>query len=314
MLKRPGPKRGLILAAGLASVSVIVAAIYLIPSLTGPARNEVTKIRRMAASDDPRLAELLDQRMVSVPAGEFLMGSETGKADERPARLVYLDAYWIDQYEITNAQYQRFVDKTGAKAPRHWSGGMYPSGQADMPVVGVSWEAAAAYCAWAGERLPTEAEWEKACRGTDGRVYPWGNRWDASRGNVGQPFSEARSGLWDEAWNYLETVPRSAKGPSLRAVGSYPSGASPFGIMDMVGNAAEWVSDWYNWSDYSSLPDRNPQGTGPDWDHSVRGSAWYLPYGSPTEAQEESRCSARNASHAGDSDARLGFRCARTVP
>ncbi len=302
------------LAAGLLLSALSVTAISVLPVWLDSTNRELVQIRRLAEAGDPRLPRMLDERMVTGPAGTFLMGSEAGQSNEHPQRTVYLDAYQIDRYEVTNLQYQQFVAATQARAPRYWSDGRYPAGLADAPVVGVSWEESAAYCEWAGERLPTEAEWEKACRGTDGRTYPWGDDWDASRANVGRPFTEARAGVWDEAWTFLTVKPRSSTMPSLRPIGTYPSGASPFGVMDMVGNAAEWVADWYNWSDYSALPDRNPQGSGPQWNHSLRGSSWYLPYGDLLEAQDRSRCSRRDASHAGDSDARLGFRCARTIP
>ncbi len=314
MIHATQTRRALLLVAGLALMSLLVTGISILPCRLDRDCNELAGIRSLAAADDSRLAPWLDQRMVAVPAGVFLMGSETGRSNEQPSRDVYLDAYQIDRYEVTNIQYEQFVKAAGAGAPRHWSDGMYPDGQADMPVVGVSWQEAAAYCAWIGEWLPTEAEWEKACRGTDGRTYPWGNAWDANRANAGQPFTEARAGVWDEAWTLLRVTSPSAAAPSLRPVGSYASGASPFGVMDMAGNAAEWVADWFNWSDYRDLPDSNPLSTGPEWNHVMRGSSWYLPYGDPAEAQYRSRCSARDASHAGGSDARLGFRCARTVP
>ncbi len=303
-------RRRVLVSAGLALLALIVTVIGVLRGGVDPLRRELAELRALAAADDPRLADLLDESMVGVPAGSFMMGSESGDLDERPMRAVYLDAYQIDRYEITNAQYARFVE-AGAHTPRYWPGGRTPSGAADMPVVGVSWENAAAYCAWAGERLPSEAEWEKACRGTDGRTYPWGNQWEEGRGNVGRPFASPRPGVWDEAWSFLEATPGRPTMPALRPVGMDPSGASPYGVMDMVGNAAEWVADWYNWSDYSGMPESNPQSAGPQWNHSLRGSSWYLPYGDAREGQESSRCARRNSSHAGDSDARLGFRCVK---
>jgi formylglycine-generating enzyme required for sulfatase activity len=98
--------------------------------------------------------------------------------------LAYLDAFAIDRYEVTNIQYGRFLSATGKRAPSYWSDGQYPAGRADYPVVGIGWEDASAYCAWAGKRLPREAEWEKACRGPDGNLYPWGNQWDARLANM----------------------------------------------------------------------------------------------------------------------------------
>jgi len=271
-----------------------------------------------AGGNEAALAEALDRSMVTIPAGEFIMGSDVGRADERPAHLVFLDAFELDRYEVTNAQYRRFLLATGGRPPRYWTDLNYPAGQADYPVVGVSWGDANTYCRWADKRLPTEAEWEKACRGTEGRVYPWGRTWEPARANVdaagwnfGGPTQDSAAGtVWDAAWARL-TLPSSSNGPTLRPVGSYLDGASPYGILDMVGNASEWVADWYNWSDYSKLPARNPLVTAPPWNHCLRGSAWCDPVGTPAWTRAFSRCSARNSAHE-TSDPRVGFRCARS--
>ncbi len=265
-------------------------------------------------SQKPGLSQLaaeLDRAAARVPAGEFAMGSANGPENERPQRQVYLDAYEIDRCEVTNVQYRRFVEATGSKAPPYWSGLEYPAGQERMPVVGVAWGDADAYCAWAGKRLPTEAEWEKACRGTDARMYPWGNDWNRDRANVGIPLTEARESAWDEAWVLLK-VPPNPNLPHLVPAGGLPSGASMYGVLDLAGNASEWVADWYNWGGYANLPTSNPRSTGPPWNHSLRGSSWYEPYGSSNAAEETSRCAARNSSHASN-DPRAGFRCARTI-
>ncbi len=275
--------------------------------------SEIKLIRQLAASEDPGLAEALERSMIYIPAGEFLMGSDSGRDNERPQRLVYLDAYEIDRYEVTNVQYQRFIKATGRRPPYYWFASDYPRGQADVPVVGVGWQDADAYCAWVGKRLPTEAEWEKACRGTDGRIYPWGDMWHPDRANVGLPFGEARSGVWDEAWSFLQVDEIGAGMPGLRPVGTYPEGASPYGVMDLAGNVSEWVWDWYNWSGYWDLPTRNPQGLGPSWNRCLRGSSWFIPYRGIAEGQDQSRCSARNSSHAANGDARIGFRCVRSA-
>ncbi len=274
--------------------------------------------RAAASSEWTKLAEALDRRVVGVPAGEFVMGSNTGRDDEHPQRLVYLDEFEIDRFEVTNVQYQRFLQATEHESPPYWLGNEYPPGQADYPVVGVSWADADSYCAWAGKRLPTEAEWEKSCRSDDGRIYPWGSAWSQSRANIDasagafRPANQAgpRSDPWDAAWALL----RASSGVrSLRPIGSYPEGASPYGIMDLVGNASEWVADWYNWNGYWDWPARNPMGTQPPWNRSVRGSAWYDPNGSAGWVQAQSRCSARNSSHE-TRDPRTGFRCARSSP
>jgi len=126
------------------------------------------------STDWETLAKQFDADVVCIPAGEFIMGSDNARSDERPQHQVYLDAFAVDRYKVTNAQYRRFLISTGRAPPRYWSGTAFPAGQTDVPVVAVSWDDADAYCAWVNKRLPTEAEWEKACRGTAGRVYPWG--------------------------------------------------------------------------------------------------------------------------------------------
>jgi formylglycine-generating enzyme required for sulfatase activity len=284
------------------------------------AKAEIELLRWLDASADwARLAVALDRSRILIPAGEFLMGSDTGRDDERPQHAVSLDAFEIDRYEVTNVQYRRFVQETGRDGPLYWSGDEYPAGQASYPVLGVSWEEANAYCTWAGKRLPTEAEWEKACRGTDGRLYPWGEAWDPRRGNVdvsAQALSPAaRVGseeAWSAAWQLLRETSAEAGAPGLRPVGSYPEGSSPYGVMDLVGNASEWIFDWYNWGGYSDMPAHNPLGPGPPWNHCVRGSPWHDPVGTAAWVQDMSRCSARNSSH-GSLDPRAGFRCARSV-
>jgi formylglycine-generating enzyme required for sulfatase activity len=175
--------------------------------------------------------------MVWVPGGVFWMGSDEADADEdaRPRRRVSVGPFFISRYEVTNAEFQRFK-------PSHH----FPRGQERYPVTGVTWAEADAYARWAGGRLPTEAEWEKAARGTDGRRYPWGDTFDPARANV----RPARQGLQAGT---PHPVPRP-KGAfcivggrrGLRPVGSYPSGASPYGALDMAGNAWEWVDGFYN--------------------------------------------------------------------
>ena len=248
---------------------------------------------------EEKLAQALDASMVLVPAGEFLMGSDDGDQDERPQRHVYLDAFEIDRYEVTNVQYRRFLLFTGHQPPHQWPeryvaflpgrdpdwhGTDYPVGEATYPVVAVNWEDAFAYCAWAGKRLPTEAEWERAARGMDGRTYPWGDSWDPSRANVD------KTGV-----GYTQPV------------GSYPAGASPYGALDMAGNAWEWVADLYDRQYYTYASSCNPpgpeSGTG---ERILRGGAWDSPPG-------HVRASYRNATHCFGPNYRAGFRCARSI-
>ena len=179
--------------------------------------------------------------MVYVPVGEFSMGS-TSYGDEIPIHIVNLDAYWIDKTEVTNGMYARCVSAGACKAPdfsfsstrrSYYGNPQY----ADYPVIYVNQFFAQSYCKWAGVRLPTEAEWEKAARGTDGRIYPWGN-----------------SSPSNDLANFNGFV------GDTTIVGSYPSGASPYGALDMAGNVWEWTNDIYSYTYYSQSPQSNPQG------------------------------------------------------
>ena len=222
--------------------------------------------------------------LILIPAGEFTMGSPSGEGDddEHPRHQVYLSAYYIGKYEVTNKQFARFVNETGYKAGGDWNI-CSNSSTADHPVDCVTWNDAAAYCKWAGLRLPTEAEWEKAARGTDGREYPWGNEWNTGRCN---------------------STPSSSR---TKPVGSYPDGASPYGAMDMAGNVEEWCADWYG--GYSSLSQSNPRGP---WIGSVRvlrGGSWKNGYSSIF------RCAGRGWRDPGYryNDRDFGFRVCRSL-
>lgn len=228
--------------------------------------------------------------MVLIPAGEFWMGSDDGDADEKPRRRVYLDAFSIDKYEVTNTLYKPSMDATRYPAPSHWTNTSFNSSA--QPVVGVSWYEAEAYCRWAGKRLPTEAEWEKAARGTDGRKYPWGNEEpDNSKANYGQPLS---GGPAARLVGKRKTTP----------VGSYPSGVSTYGVHDMAGNVWEWVADWYDGNYYQRAPGRNPKGPDSGQFRVFRGGSWIDDPGS-------ARSSNRLWSHPGDRFSHVGFRCAQ---
>jgi iron(II)-dependent oxidoreductase len=174
------------------------------------------------------------------------------------------------------------MDATGRSAPSYWNESKFNG--PTQPVVGVTWHDADAYCKWAGKRLPTEAEWEKAARGTDGRRYPWGNQWDTSRANS----AEARLG---------KTAP----------VGSYTGGESPYGAHDLAGNVWEWVADWFDASYYQNSPERNPQGPASGQYKVLRGGAWH---NIPIALRSAKRLASTPVIRA-DS---LGFRCARGAP
>ena len=178
--------------------------------------------------------------------GSSDVDTEADDEEKRQHRVVLLDAFWIDRTEVTKAQYQRCVEAGVCAAPS-CSG----TGKGDHPVVCVSWRDASKYCAWAGRRLPTEAEWEKAARGTDGRKYPWGNQ-DVV-GNLLNFCDINCSNSWKEAAvndGYAETAP----------VGTYLAGASPYGAWDMAGNVWEWVADWYDGTYYAKSPAETHKG------------------------------------------------------
>ena len=240
--------------------------------------------------------------MVYVPAGEFLMGTSDADIEyykeifplrritrfdnERPQRTVFVDAFYIDKYEVTNKQYKQFLAETGY-TPKHYLD-YEPYNTPNFPAVVLEWEDAVAYTNWAGKRLPTEAEWEKAARGTDGRIWPWGNKWDGTKlsGNDG-------TGLKD---GYKETAP----------VGQFPQGASPYGAHDMAGNLWEWVSDWYDPDYYrTSPPTINPKGPDTGDGHVLKGGGW-------AENLDFTRCANRLGGNPGS--LLRGFRCAMDMP
>jgi sulfatase modifying factor 1 len=211
----------------------------------------------------PAQKEVDQVRMVTIPAGAFLMGNPDGKgrADEWPQRSVHLDEFAIDQVEVTNERYLVFVATTGHRSPLNPYGPdplASVKGIGQLPVVQTTWYDATSYCSWAKKRLPTEAEWEKAARGPDGRPFPWGD----------EPPTAKRANF-DREWDEEKT---------LHPVGSLPGGDSPYGVKDMSGNAREWVQDWYDAEYYQHAPNRNPQG--PDKKgvvRSIRGGSWHSP-------------------------------------
>jgi formylglycine-generating enzyme required for sulfatase activity len=216
---------------GLAGAGVValVGAVLLVPP------------GRLAEADGP--APVASDR-VRVPAGPFTRGADSGgEADERPARLVVLREYLIDRLEVANGDYHRCVAAGVCREPRHF-GPDYERPR--QPVVGVSWFDAGTYCRWAGGRLPTEAEWEKAARGTDGRRYPWGNEPEPDEAHA--TFGSMHHGPTD--------------------VGTTPAGAGPYGTLDQAGNVWEWVQDVYGPTYYQDGPSTDP--SGPSCEEAVR--------------------------------------------
>jgi formylglycine-generating enzyme required for sulfatase activity/predicted Ser/Thr protein kinase len=235
--------------------------------------------------------------MVYVPAGEFLMGSTEGDDDERPVHTVTLDAFWIDQTEVTNAQYRGCVEAGDCEPPsrrKSYTRDEYYGNSAydDYPVIHVNWYEARTYCEWAEAHLPTEAEWEYAARGPQGFVYPWGDDFDGTRLNYCDANCERHLTDEDVDDGYADTAP----------VGNYPSGSSWCGALDMAGNVREWVADWYG--DYTSERQVNPTGPSSGVYRGLRGGSWL-------DLQNYARCACRFWDHPDYWYVYAGFRCAR---
>jgi sulfatase modifying factor 1 len=304
-----------------------------------PPQTPVTPLTGGPAPVKMRIRSADGMVMVYVPASDFQMGYDAvwrwsgslqdgtlglqALTDQRPQHTVCLDAFWIDQTEVTVGMFRTFVKATGyvTAAEQEGHGHPYKAGPKeegfpevsganwqhpggpgsgahdDHPVVQVSWDDAAAYCAWVGGGLPTEAQWEKACRGTDGRMYPWGDEFDPRRMN----YCDAQCPVtrWNQDPTFDDGYPYSAP------VGSYPEGASPYGALDMAGNVWEWTADRYDRRYYASSPYENPQGPETGGERVQHGGAWYDagPAGWLT-------CTIRHATSPQNRADDLGFRCA----
>lgn len=225
--------------------------------------------------------------MVRVPAGEFLMGTDVGEhEDEKPLHRVSLSAFLIDTYEVTVSRYAKFLEAEDHDPPFLWAQAK-AADHKDRPVIGVDWYEASAYCRWAHKRLPTEAEWEKAARGTEGRIYPWGN--------TAPTPAHAQYG------------DRTGKGyGSLARVGTHVAGKSPYGVHDLAGNAWEWVADRYEATYYQSHETQDPKGpsTGPL--RVLRGGSWNSDASILRAANRSGHVPSAKRSD-------FGFRCARNV-
>lgn len=238
--------------------------------------------------------------LVYVSEGEFIMGSNGGDPDEQPPHIIYLSSYWIDRTEITNAMYAQFLNEMGnqSEGGADWInlqdidvritsiGGLWQPerGYENLPVVEVTWYGANAYCTWAGRRLPTEAEWEKAARGDTGETLPWGGSLDCSHANYGNCVGK------------------------LTAVGSYPLGESPYGVLDAFGNVWEWVYDRYDTEYYKHSPSFDPSGPDAGKHRILRGAGW------DTSDTKRLRITFRYNREPSISANSYGFRCAMSAP
>ena len=236
--------------------------------------------------------------LVFIPAGTVPMGvpqgARDGGIDERPNHTVYVDGFYMDKYEVTNGRYLQFVTETGHRSPLHptdptknlWQGNMMPESITNLPVINVDWYDAEAYCQWAGRRLPTEAEWEKAAKGSNDWRFPWGDV---------EPTNEHLN--FGQVWRGEAT---------LVQVGIYEKGKSPYGVYDVAGNVWEWVADWYDPDYYQKSPDRNPKGPITGVDKAIRSSGWQV-------ETPQVRIFTRIKSKPTDRNHSTGFRCAMDV-
>jgi formylglycine-generating enzyme required for sulfatase activity len=267
----------------------------VIPEWTPEGKKIAVERAKMPANDE----------MVRVPAGWFLMGSDrkvdrNARPPEFPQRRVYVDPYEIDKYEVTTVQVLRFVLATNRPPLLDWKydGGNFQEVMAAHPAMHVSWYDAEAYCKWAGKRLPTSAEWEKAARGEDARIYPWGNQpAGLSRANFG------RTGLSGPVRDRPE---RLMLYPPIISVDKYENGVSPYGVYQMAGNVAEWTADWYDPNYYKTAPERNPKGPEKGTQKAFRGGGWI-------DSTPTVRPAQRNGADPNTKMNWLGFRCARDV-
>jgi formylglycine-generating enzyme required for sulfatase activity len=264
---------------------MIVLTILLLLMLDTYSYAQLDRLRRSKALEQPIPAET---PMVEIPAGEFAMGSDGRQAleDERPMHRVWVDSFSMDLHEVTTAQYAAFLTATNRLAPWQWNT-VDLSQHRDRPVIGVDWSDADAYCQWKGKRLPTEAEWEKSAKGTDGRLYPWGNQ---------VPTKDLANFALGARFSYSQV---------LMPVLSYEQGKSPYGLYQMAGNVGEWVQDWYAANYYETSPDRNPQGSEQGQFKVLRGGSWSdLPKYLLTYGRFKLPPETRNSY--------TGFRCARS--
>jgi formylglycine-generating enzyme required for sulfatase activity len=231
--------------------------------------------------------------MALIPGGEYARGRShklpddglkwypTLIKDDRPVRQIHVDEFYLDEHEVTNAQYSAFVKATRHRPPYNWPQGQMPEAKAALPVVDVSWDDAVAYAKWAGKRLPTEAEWERACRGLAvGAKYPWGDHAPTAK---------------DARFNGVE-------GPG--DVCKFPK--NEFGLCDMAGNAWEWCSDWYDKDYYERAPERNPQGPDIGMYRVLRGGSW-------ADVAKYLTCANRSWARPGERSPNIGFRCVKSA-
>ena len=270
-----------VLAFAALPIMGILRGTVLTPYEGAPSAEEASAPESPTASDEAPIPE----EMVTIPAGPFVRGTLSGGFDEQPQRTIDLETFSIDRFEVTNHQYQQFVLATGhrkAGPPSRYAKSIGRMRGTNQPAVYVSWDDAKEYCHWKGKRLPTEAEWEKAMRGTDGRLWPWGNQEKPNGAN------------WARVQDGYDVSAR---------VGSFPTDNSPYGVMDGAGNVMEWVADWYQESYYKESPDKNPPS--PEF-----GTFRVMRGGGYTTTGGDLRITSRSKMVPDFRDETIGFRCA----
>ncbi len=271
---------GLFIKAWFLFVAFLVAIAMLGIRLTAPKEETSIPISQLNPGDAPK-----NNPMITVPAGEFMMGSEEGGANEKPPHPVYLDTYRINQFEVMQAHYAEFVKAARHRSPlSRYVKNITHFNHPNQPAVYVSWEDAEAYCQWRGERLPTEAEWEKAARGIHGISWPWTGEYQVGFANF--------LGAADHA-------------PYSAIVGTFHLDKSPFGLYDVSGNVREWVQDWYEEDYYPHSPRETPKGPATGTEKALRGSSW-------NDSRLSGRLSSRIKMVPDYRDITIGFRCAQS--
>jgi formylglycine-generating enzyme required for sulfatase activity len=270
-----------VLAFAAIPIMGILRGTIMTPYETVPeATEDAPSESESAANEEP-----LPEEMVTIPAGPFVRGTTNGGFDEQPQRTIALETFSIDRYEVTNHQYQQFVLGTGhrkAGPPSRYAKSISKMRGPNQPAVYVSWDDANEYCRWKGKRLPTEAEWEKAMRGTDARLWPWGNQEKPNGAN------------WARVQDGHEVSAR---------VGSFSTDQSPYGVMDGAGNVMEWVADWYQEAYYKEAPDKDPPS--PEF-----GTFRVMRGGGYTTTGGDIRITSRSKMVPDFRDETIGFRCA----
>lgn len=274
------------------------------------------------ASSAPSRSVEAEGDMVTIMAGTFLRGSLPGDGDpdEEPQRVLYLDGFRLDRQEVTNRRYRAFLQATGHRTPEHccdpsynlWDGYEIDASRLDHPVVNVDWHDAEAFCRWDGKRLPREAEWERAARGTHGRRFPWSDLWDRTRANGASYWAnqdlltvEAAKAWWAEEGAALLNQ-EEAHGLATLPEQALPLGATPEGLVHLAGNVWEWVADWYDPAYYAVAPERNPPGPASGEYKVLRGGSWL-------NHQAFLRGAVRDGSRPTMRNHGTGFRCAQDL-